>query len=847
MDQTLKYNIVGDASSLLRAHEDAKRSGAALTSQLSSGFNETTVTIQRSVAAVTAMQARINDMVGIGSRGTKEWTGALAQQGQILDQLRAKYSPLYAAQQTYLANLNDIKAAHSIGALSADEMSAAIVREKAAFAATVVNMSKVGGAAKLTSNQLLNLSRQGNDVATMFALGAPPMQIFASQAGQVYDVLEQGSGGIKGSLSAIGEGVLGLVTKFPLASAAVAAGAVALAAYAVVGGTRIRTLDDILKSHADNIRLLGDAYDQVSGKQQKYAALTARSVGALNEKDIKDAKDLLALQINSIFDSVEPAIGGGSGQQGPLERVLRSQFEPFKQALAELGKTSDVQKFIDEIDRIAEVNPSLSSARDELKGLALEAANTAARISEMSPKVSDLVDIVDQFNRQVADVTAEPIRKALQDIFDEARGGKEPLDEILTQIATLQQANPSFSGIIAGFRDLISKAYEASAAIDSISQSGPTNGRQKLPVGILPDSAPVPDIRPNAEDIGAANDKRAARAARGSNPYRDILKSAQDRIDQMKIELDLTGQVGVAVDTLRNYQELLSRATDHGRTIGEKQKAELHARAEEMAKLAQATSEAKLQQDLLYDRAQLGRSDIDQQIADMQRSAGLPVDLDSASAGMFRINEQIRTTQDAWKGFGDAAEDALGKLIDGTGTWNDALKAMIPALEDLIMQLLKAQSIGMGGSGDFSLGGLLSSAFGGGGGMNAFPGGGSLNSTGGLYANGGVFDRGISGFSNTVVDRPTRFKFASGAGLMGEAGPEGILPLRRNSAGQLGVMAANSNHQAPFNFTFAPVMQGGDKSSNDDGVKQLRKMFDQEFLPRTVKAIREAKTRGMLK
>jgi len=57
-------------------------------------------------------------------------------------------------------------------------------------------------------------------------------------------------------------------------------------------------------------------------------------------------------------------------------------------------------------------------------------------------------------------------------------------------------------------------------------------------------------------------------------------------------------------------------------------------------------------------------------------------------------------------------------------------------------------------------------------------------------ANGGAFVNGVQAFATGgVVSSPTIFPMANGAGLMGEAGPEGILPLRRNSAGQLGVMA----------------------------------------------------------
>ncbi len=57
-------------------------------------------------------------------------------------------------------------------------------------------------------------------------------------------------------------------------------------------------------------------------------------------------------------------------------------------------------------------------------------------------------------------------------------------------------------------------------------------------------------------------------------------------------------------------------------------------------------------------------------------------------------------------------------------------------------------------------------------------------------AAGGVWDGGIQKFaSGGVVNGPTMFGMKSGLGLMGEAGPEAILPLKRGSGGKLGVVA----------------------------------------------------------
>ncbi|HIC3080229.1 TPA: phage tail tape measure protein [Salmonella enterica] len=69
-------------------------------------------------------------------------------------------------------------------------------------------------------------------------------------------------------------------------------------------------------------------------------------------------------------------------------------------------------------------------------------------------------------------------------------------------------------------------------------------------------------------------------------------------------------------------------------------------------------------------------------------------------------------------------------------------------------------------------------------------------------ADGGVYrSAGLSQYSGSIVNRPTFFAFARGAAVMGEAGPEAILPLRRGANGKLGVVAAGSGGMAMF----APV------------------------------------------
>jgi len=85
---------------------------------------------------------------------------------------------------------------------------------------------------------------------------------------------------------------------------------------------------------------------------------------------------------------------------------------------------------------------------------------------------------------------------------------------------------------------------------------------------------------------------------------------------------------------------------------------------------------------------------------------------------------------------------------------------------------------------------ILNFSIGGGGGTTALPASNSDYTT--TAAHGKVFDGGLKKFaSGGIVGGPTTFGYGGGKrGLMGEAGPEAIIPLARGSGGDLGVKAS---------------------------------------------------------
>lgn len=113
---------------------------------------------------------------------------------------------------------------------------------------------------------------------------------------------------------------------------------------------------------------------------------------------------------------------------------------------------------------------------------------------------------------------------------------------------------------------------------------------------------------------------------------------------------------------------------------------------------------------------------------------------------------------------------------------------------------------------------------------------GSVQADGGAWSGGVQMFANGAAFTNSVVSKPTAFGMAGGqTGVMGEAGPEAIMPLTRTAGGQLGVRAnsgGGSGGGNVYNFPVAVSVQtqgtGGAASTEDTtqlgkGIQQAAK------------------------
>lgn len=116
-----------------------------------------------------------------------------------------------------------------------------------------------------------------------------------------------------------------------------------------------------------------------------------------------------------------------------------------------------------------------------------------------------------------------------------------------------------------------------------------------------------------------------------------------------------------------------------------------------------------------------------------------------------------------------AADAMVDFAVRGEGSFTDMAQSILESIAEMIIQFALMRALFGATGGSTGTGGLL---------------GPLLNeATGDAFQGGNVVPFARGG----VVNQPTLFPMANGAGLMGEAGPEAIMPLSRDRNGRLGV------------------------------------------------------------
>jgi tape measure domain-containing protein len=206
-------------------------------------------------------------------------------------------------------------------------------------------------------------------------------------------------------------------------------------------------------------------------------------------------------------------------------------------------------------------------------------------------------------------------------------------------------------------------------------------------------------------------------------------------------------------------------------------------------RIAQVEYEREINE-LLIERATL--------VANLVKASSMPTvynELEEQDAALQAILDKYPAIGSAADAAATLATSGIAAMIDGTKSAEQVFVEFLSSIADALIDTAKqmiAQYIaigiarmfaGVGAPGGFAPSGPLAAV-------------GNVNTdVSGFFspsANGNAFGaNGIIPFAKGgIVNSPTLFPFAKGIGLMGEAGPEAILPLSRGPGGKLGVMAS---------------------------------------------------------
>ncbi|WP_267550084.1 phage tail length tape measure family protein [Rhizobium rhizogenes] len=593
------------------------------------------------------------------------------------------------------------------------------------------------------------------EMGTRMASGDSPFVIGLQQGGKLGEMLS-GAGGLTGIVSGLGKAFLSMLDPVSLVAQVLTTAAAVGIQYFMNTGRDIKSVNDILKQHADHISSLGPAYQQAIDKQKKYAEKSL----ALSNEEMADDKDAAQKRImaesKKAYDnlSYEAYIDYMTRPMSFDGTMQAGAFDPARKAIEELGDSIKAQspKFVEFNEKIAQLAQSGQLTRDasvRLRALIIDAVNAEQSLGGVSGKTDLVARSFSKMQDKINEVNPfgasklQSTQQALDDLRRNMQAGQTSADELKKAILELSQAHPDLSPLLSEIGRLGLAALTTKAKLQEMQNAVVLKSSRNPP-------PPAPKTLSNEEmlqannwrarfgydDDLAANLKKqreqygmpvvSSNFANGNNTsgggasYRaeaaksatfgDIVADANKRIASLKQEQAALGMTEQAAAKMRYETELLNKAQEKNIALTPEQKTELGGLAAEMASVEAATKSAREAMDFAKDLTK-----------------GFISDLKSG----------LKNGESFWKSFSTAAVNALNKIAD-------------KLLNDVLDSLFKLNSAASGGGGG---GGFLSGLLG----IFGFGGGSS----------GGKFDLATGANAPIPIPRPT---FANG----GYTGPGGV-------------------------------------------------------------------------
>lgn len=719
------------------------------------------------------------------------------------------------ALDTFVRKMRDVqgasKAAGQTGAQSAEQLAEAFDRLNTKVATLPNQFRQVGQGSQAALGSVANLTAQFNDIGVTLASGQSPFLIAIQQGTQISQIF--GGQGVGAIMATLKGAFLSLLSPVSLLTIGLIAGGGALVQWLASAGEAEPTADNLAKT----ISTLTQALDSYNA----YIATSAKSTAELTKQfgefaaGIQGFQEFLAgIELGKALDANLASIDDLKGplsqiaatnkeliaQEQYLAELRASGADAYTQTIAEGGVDqlrTQIEGAAKRLGILPEEALRLYSALEEIgKSTALEdiassALNAQAVLVELygtglqvPAPLRDAAKALDEMAKSAAE-SVKATEDLASDVYD-ALNGQEALN------AAASGLSGYFSAALGPLTNIVNKLFEgAQAASDLIRKQAALNyiqDNQPGGTGYLASQYAQYGAGRQAFDQGA----RESQYALPSTP-RASRSGGAAKLDDF--------------DTLVKQAEAAMTRLDVAiATVNEKVRAGLLTTAEGVGAVASAKKQAADQ-----------LAGLIPQIDAVSEAAGPKAagQVEKWRAALQGLAGDIKTiSTDMSKTLSDSFASSFADFITGSESAGDAFEAFGKTVIDQLAKIAadKFTASFITPLIDGLFGSILPSAQG-----NVIAGSSVM-----AFAKGG-----LAGHSNSIVRRPTLF------GLMGEAGPEAILPfkdggvlahiggvqtrlpLKRGAGGVLGVDVGNpfdamlAGMSRRVGSSAAPVAGGG--------------------------------------
>lgn len=575
------------------------------------------------------------------------------------------------------------------------------------------------------------------------------------------------------------------------------------------GVLALKDLSEATGASIENISALDDIARRTGGSLQQVEGVLIKFNMALKEADGKNtvSQALKAIGLDATelrrLDPAEALLRAATAieqyaDDGNRARLMQELFgrgvkdaSAFLRELAEAGQLNATvtREQVGEFDKF---NKQLANLRANISDLARSAlGDLLPRVNEVLERLATLSQVYGSIG---AGLAANFGRKQFADAGEGIAFYAEELSKLQAKQAKMAASGNGFARFLAG--DGLAKDIEqAQKALDFYQRVAIAQGKFAGGGRGFVNPAPA-QAQPKLPFIGGEPEKLKTAAKTFEDYQQSITRGLAQMIDktdtvrlaELNAQLDRLQELAAAgLDPAIVEQVRRMLVPPQGAAAGPPISEDL----ERVNELLKQTDSARLQQ--AGRDAGLLRSELDRTTAGTQRWLALTdalidveTQIDSLTGALPELTEQADESAQQMR---STIEGALGSALSSTlrGEFDSIGKMWANLLIDMAARAIAADILGSlfgdkgkGGSGAGSS--VILSAI-----LNLFG-----SARGNAFGLSGVIPFATGG----VVTSPTMFTFGAGKlGVMGEAGNEAVLPLKRGPGGKLGVIASGGGGQ----------------------------------------------------